>query len=202
MKPLREILSPSQTMDRANRTHLSILDHYNNYSHEERPHLVSYMGDSRDLNSYHWEKHKNNLGNLDKLSKQIHEEQTQHIDTAIQRHKTPMKLAVWSGTMHDPRRLMNEQGIVHHPAYLSTSLSEEKAKMFAGLHYSDSRPEKHLMKIHIPQGHPGAYVGHFMTRPTEREFILPRGTNLKHVKTEVTKDYSGDTYHVHHMRVV
>jgi len=132
------------------------------------------------------------------------------LDAAINLHKTPHKLAVWSGTGIDPREHMNSEGIVHHPAYLSTSLSPYIAKGFA----INSRQYKlegnelhtHLMKIHVPKGHPGAYVAH-LKNPDEKEFILPRNTKLKHIKTDTEQEsfgYGSRKYftHVHHMKVV
>jgi hypothetical protein len=60
----------------------------------------------------------------------------------------------------------------------------------------------HTLKIKVPKNHPGAYVGGTnIGVESEREFILPRGTNMKHLGTKTTskpsKRYLGYTEHTH-----
>lgn len=39
-------------------------------------------------------------------------------------------------------------------------------------------PVRHILKIHVPKGHPGAYVAPHSQHPHEREFTLPPGTKM------------------------
>ena len=96
---------------------------------------------------------------------------------------------------------MNSEGILHHPAYLSTSLNKSTAKRFSP---HDNKNEKNVLKIHVPEGSSGSYVGHISFNPKEKEFILPAGTNLKyhHTKIEVDRGYLNPLFNVHHMNLI
>jgi hypothetical protein len=111
---------------------------------------------------------------------------TEVMDSGMERHKTPHKLTVYSGIKYDPGEKMDKNKIVHHPSYLSTSLDKFTAKGF-----SNCTTNKHVLKIHVPKGHPGAYVDHFSENPGEKEFILPRNTKLKYRGTQVIGDRKG-----------
>ena len=211
MKPLREI-TDENVKKRSELTHDQMFPHYQNYDDvEHKLHLRDYQTDSSDLNNYHWEKHKNSphYQSWAQNIKDDKEYQTAKLDAALSHHKTPHKLAVYSGTANDPRRHMNEEGIVHHPAYLSTSLDPAIARGFASSNreyrLEENELHTHLLKIHVPKGHPGAYVAHIKNHG-EKEFILPRGTKLKHIKTDTEQYSPGSTKkffkHVHHMKVV
>lgn len=114
------------------------------------------------------------------------------LDAHLDGHKTPSAFTVWSGSRHDPRDWMNKEGIVHHPGYLSTSLHPGVARRFSNYsidNYGVKNPN--ILKINIPKNHPGSYIGHISYHDGEKEFLLPRGTNLRHVKT----DYVKPAYH-------
>jgi hypothetical protein len=114
------------------------------------------------------------------------------LDEATYAHTTPHALTLWSGISpeHADKVMQNEQ--VHHPAYLSTSLSPHVAAAFTRFK-ADERGdgiEGHMLKILVPHGHPGAFIGHVSMVHNEKgemgehEFILPRGTvlNIHHDK--------------------
>ena len=103
---------------------------------------------------------------------------------------------------------MNSEGIVHHPAFLSTSLNPHIAKSFALTHRHaedlDSTTGKHIpqihsMQIHIPEGSKhGSYVGHIVPATKEREFIIDKGKNFKIHKTEMNVEKAPSGYDVAH----
>jgi hypothetical protein len=127
-----------------------------------------------------WEKHKNNIG-IDKRT----ESHINNIQDALHYHKTPFKFHVYSSTIHDPRDLKDSNNVVHHPAFMSTTLNKDFAKTW-------ERKHNHILKINVPKESPGAYVEHFSAVPGQNEFILPHGHNLKYKKTE---SYNNTHYH-------
>ena len=68
------------------------------------------------------------------------------------------------------------------------------------------KKEKHILNIHVPAGSHGAYVSHISASPVEREFIIPRGSNLKYHHTEtVPAEHPIDGKYnkqIHHMTLV
>ena len=209
MKSLSIILESEKTTEDL---HHDLTSHYKTeFNHDEKYALSRYTDGSKKINGYHWLKHKH----------PSHEDleqghYTKHLDSVLSKTKTPKKIVLYSGTKHDPREIKNEENIVHHPAYLSASLSKRKSETFAYVNQNKDIENKicnrHLLKIHVPKDHPGAYVGGTdFSLPSEKEFILPRGTNLRHVRTEIkqvrTYRFGGlNDYkiynHLHHMEVV
>ena len=204
MKKLGQILESNwndenDSKKKLNPLHEKLIDHYHGFDEYQRNAIESYTDSSRSLNNYHWERHKNPA----KEAYSGFENRTQNLDGALHKHRTPHKLTVYSGTQIDPRDMKDEKNMVHHPAYLSTSLNKHSASFFAPLKSLDADGEKytrHIMKIHVPKGHPGAYVDHISMNQGEREFILPRGTNLKYKGTQSLKDpngYENEKYYIH-----
>ena len=185
--------------------HEELSKHYN-FTPEHEGHLKAHTDDSTDVNNYLWDKHEDvpEFGH-----DPHHEHNIKKMDHALSAYKTPSNLIVYSGIHYDPRGRMNSEKVVHHPAYMSTSLDKDIAKGFASDKPASPRQAKgkHILAIHVPEGHPGAYVGHISHVSSEREFVLPRDTKLKHIKTEsevessriLRKPYS---LHIHHMEVV
>jgi hypothetical protein len=168
--------------------HNKLSNHYKFNDEDIKP-IKDYTKDSSRLNAYQWKKKENGYKNA--YHKES-EERTSEMDDILDRHRTPHKLTLFSGTPHDPREAMNKEKIVNHPAYLSTSLSKKIAKDFSG----------HVLKIHVPKGHPGAYVDHHSYNGSEKEFILPRDTKMKYKFTQEHKLDDGSTVFEHHMDVI
>jgi len=178
--------------------------------------LVGYVRSSTGLNRYHWHRYHN----PDVEVNHEWENKTKHIDKLMDTHSTPHSLTVYSGTKIDPREHMDQDKIVHHPAFLSTSLSSNIAGRFAGRNARLEQPNiqhEHMLKIHVPEGHSGIYVGSdtfpyqdsdfHENAKEEKEFILPRGIKLRHIKTEESEDpsFHGSNhykYYLHHMEIV
>lgn len=128
-----------------------------------------------------------------------HLELVKNIDRAVSREHAPDDLVVYSGTNSDHTNLINSQHIVNHPSFMSTSLNIHTAGGFARDKGGD------VLKIHVPAGHPGVYVGHISHLPFEREFILPRNTKLQidHSKRQVlSDDLAKKTIYIHHAHIL
>jgi hypothetical protein len=148
------------------------------------------------INSYT----KDSMGGInDRLTKgsRLNEEHRKNImtlDEATHAHTTPHALTVWSGISpeHADKVVQNDQ--VHHPAYLSTSISPHVAAAFTRFKSDEKGDgiEGHMLKIMVPHGHPGAFIGHVSLVKNkdgemgEHEFILPRGTVLKYPPRQET----------------
>ena len=189
--------------------HHELAKHYSDIDAKsmDLPHkkaLDAYTNNSRTINDYHWKKAKGS-----RVPNENIDEKSRDLDSIIHSHKTPKKMVVYSGTKHDPREIKDENNIVHHPSYLSASLDKDVAKQF-GDRLATRKGEmlyKHVLKIHVPEGHPGAYIAHSgLALKSEMEFMLPRGTNMKHIRTETKVDPEETmwrtTTHTHHMEVV
>ena len=203
MKTLQKILSEGLLEDIE---HKKLAEHYNNYSDDHKTILKDYGEESSSMNSTLWSRHH---GNPYETGENYHKKDFEHMDSAMEAHKTPHEMTVHSGTIHDPRKMKNSEGIVHHPAYMSTSLDPHVAHTFAYRQAThESSNDMHTLHINVPAGSKGAYTGHLggTHHISEKEFVLPKGSNLKYHRTDV--DYNGytrndqtfDVYH-HHMSV-
>jgi ADP-ribosyltransferase exoenzyme len=115
------------------------------------------------------------------------------MDQVLHQHGTPDSMTVYSGTNKQHAGILRAHDQVNHPGYLSTSISLSSARSFAAKNGGD------ILAIHIPQGHPGAYVSHLSKHDGEKEFILPRNSVL-HIDRSKEKVLVGPygTYKVHH----
>jgi hypothetical protein len=197
MKTLQEIISPTEKSD-------SLVSHYDKFTPEHKEAIKNYTATSWDTNRTLWHLHEHGHSHDNEYSKQ----NLSHLDSAMEAHKTPHDMTVYSGTAQDPRNPMDPNKTVHHPAYLSTSTSKDVAHSFAhsNAEKGEGYSSMHLLHIHVPKETKGAYVDHVSNSPGEKEFILPRGTNLKwhETETEPYTDDDGEDYeiHHHHMSVV
>lgn len=226
MKKLSQILesdfskTPNNEMRDLRHLDKTLTSHYSKFSKDHENYIGKYTSAyednaSKPINNYLWNQHQ---GKYNRDYKNVNYEHViKNLDSAMQQHKTPHKLTVYSGVQYDPRHKMNADKIVHHPAYLSGSLNKNVAKDFGKGEYKLYTPGetakdhvKQVLNIHVPKGHPGAYVEHLSETAGEYEFILPRGTNLKYSHTirhhiyQNEKTSSGGKYYVdeHHMHVV
>ena len=202
MKSFKLILEENEYPKTVAAVHKSLSNHYNFKNKLGHRSVINrYTDDSQDLNSYHWSKtnvHHDRDSYMDK--------ETEKMDAALSHHKTPHPITVYSGTKMDPTLHAHPfTGVVSHPAYLSTSLDKKQAKGFARANASSK--DKHILKIDIPEGHKGAYVAHIGGISKEKEFILPRGLNMRlkstSKRTEINKiNKQKETFHIHHMEIV
>jgi hypothetical protein len=192
------IANRKKEQDEAHDLHKSLVNHYSNYTDKHKKSIKDYTHQSFYLNDFHWKTH-NNIPTTTKYT-----EDTKNMDSVVNAHKTPQNLTVYSKSIHDPRTLKNYKDIVHHPAYLSASIQRSVAKNLKWNHHTDKETGEehhHILKIDVPRGSPGAYVDHHSSLSSQKEFIIPRGSNLKYHKTESQK-FGKDNYHYHHMELL
>lgn len=152
--------------------------------------INNYTRISMDINDHEWQKYKKEPYNHMPEDTDKFERQSRVLDKTLRSYKSPENLTVWSSSIHNPEKLKNSEGIVHHPAFLSTSTYRPVALN----RDINSKEEKngdyhhHILKINVPKGSPGAYVDHISKYPGEYEYILPKGMNLKHNKTTTTSE--------------
>ena len=161
------------------------------------------------VNGYLWRKSQKEPANLYDAD---HKSLIPKLDKALKSNKTPHQFEVYSSTKHDPRVMKNKNGLVKHPAYLSTTLDPEFAvgrDMHAQTHINKEgkkETHQHVLHITVPKDHHGFYAGDNPTYTSwmgEREFILPRGLNLHHEKTDTFQHPKspGTHLHIHHMTI-
>lgn len=183
--------------DKAFSHHMKLSKTYN-YEPDHVKTIHDYTYRSNELNSYHWDKHAGK--DLSKHDPPKEEARTEKMDSLMKVHKTPEDMHVFSKTIHDPRVLKDKDSMVHHPAYMSTSLSRGIAKNLKWSFKKDEAGDTHhhILKIAVPKGSEGAYVDKHSAIPSQREFILPRGSNMKYHDTK-TQKLGKDHYHYHEM---
>ena len=197
MKNLRQIIEDWDNDDK------HLVEHYK-YNNEQKKHIKDFTGNSFEVNDYHWRKHEAKTYNMPEgslisgLNKEKLDHHTKIMDSAME-HKTPHDMTVYSGVVNDPRPQKNKKGIVNHPAYLSTSLHKNVAEDFAETRGEGD--EQHLLEIYVPQGSKGAYINHVSHFGGQKEFLLPRETNMKHIKSTMKKNQDVKHYY-HKMKVV
>jgi len=200
MKRLKDIIS--EDWDNSDN---DLINHYSKFSNKHKKALNNFTENSFDINDHLWRRHEGSTYIDKNAAKKI-----PLLDEAINLHSTPKNLEVYSGIGYDPRYRKNKEGIVHHPAFLSTSLHKKVAEDFAQIHQEEgengSKNHWHLLKINIPKGSHGAYIDHISQLGGQKEFVLPRGSNMKYLKhtTENRTKENGypTTMHIHHMEVV
>lgn len=192
--------------------HCDLTNHYNfkglKTHHGEA--MKNYSDDSHGVNNYLWKKHAGKtITEYDKNQAfKDSSPKMDHLDEVLHHHKTLDKLQVYSGLKSDPRNHMDENNTLHHPGYLSTSIMPHVAEDFAEPSIKNfQESERHIAVINIPKDHPGTYIGDHSYNPLEREFLLPRGTNLKHTGHVETVEKNHSIYgrtkvHYHHMDVI
>jgi hypothetical protein len=171
--------------------------------------IKEYTRNSMIPNSALWSTHKEPKTKPD--FKSTFDERIKPLDKAIKAHKIPHDIHVYSSTAHDPRILKNSEGIVHHPAYLSTSLDPHVAVMREtnNVETKDTkgpRSDTHVLHIKNLAGRHGVVIGDnekLTDYPNESEVVLNRGLKMHHDKTDTFKHPTKNLYlHIHHMSIV
>jgi hypothetical protein len=237
MKLLREIVKPYDNYphvvnpqrdshhDNIHMLHHRLSQHYEFKDNDHYNSIYSYTGsDFHSINGSLWQHHLNNgeVSNYDNIHLSDHQfhHTMKHLDSALKLHKTPTAFSVYSGIQHNFKPELNKN--YYHPAYMSTSLQRNTAAASFNKRHEQTLPngdfEEHTNTLHIrvPEGHPGAYAAHIAKYGSEKEFILPRGTMLRH---RGTTTYAGEQqtrynyfinksqnkqsfFHFHHMDIV
>lgn len=164
--------------------------HADHPSNQNLEHIVRYTSGSKTLNRELYNQHINDPDS--EPDRHIGTHDVHGLDAALKHKTTDRPLTVFSGVKWHPGHAaqQNSQRKVFLPAYTSTSLRPHVAVDFAEAmergtsnEYdsweSHHGPDNHMLKIHVPKGHHGSYVGDSSKYKEEKEFLLPRRTTLK-----------------------
>jgi hypothetical protein len=219
MKSLSQILNeglhdpetPDETLERKT-LHYDLIDHYNFSNKKDLHNIKNYTAGDTQSN-YLWNKHAGTDKRHAGTDKQVNS-----LNNTLKIHKTPHDMTVYSNSKMDPREKKNAEGVVHHPAFMSTTIEKGFAKDWENTTRRERQPngviprDKHVLAIHVPKGSHGAYVDHLSELPGQSEFILPKAANLKyhstesHVNPEHKELWNGDKIenhtHYHHMTLL
>lgn len=177
------------------------IDHY----HAVRAYVTGSLNGTDTTGSYHVNKHlieshKNvtqptthfKLGD-DDFQQDLH---LHHLDDAINQNTHHEKFTTYSGLGFNPSHLMNEKGMIHLPAYTSSSTNKETALVYAK---PDDEYEHHILQITHPKGSKGLYMGdnEDVTPFGQKEHLMPRNTTIKvHPTPEIYHDVNGTSINV------
>lgn len=165
---------------------------------EQRANIRSYTGQSRDLNQALIDAN----GDDDELPEH-YKEKAHHIDAALNHYSLP-KMSVYSGLGFNPHEKTEGTGNFKTSAFLSSSINLSTAKGFA--RNDEGTGDQHVLKINIPEGHKGLFVGNEneLTSHHEHEAILPRNhhykINLNPIRS--VKNYDGGHVHLYDTHIV
>jgi hypothetical protein len=174
-------------------------------------HLNSYTQGSRMLNKELYMAHTAGMEAPSVVQGFTTEHNVKRLDDAINRNKTKTNIHVYSGVGFDPeeRASKHESGHIHLPAYTSTSISKHIARNFAATQGEEKSTmlrkdglKGHILSIHVPKGHPHAYIENESRFKGEKEVLLPRATTVRVTHHTDIEDDFGDTYRCHHAEIV
>ena len=168
-------------------------DHYD-LEHDRESPVFRYTEGSQDLNQSLIDNHKNGVS-----LPEHHEDHAKALDEELGRHRLPHDLVTYSGIKvekFDPRKIMDKDGFMHSPAYMSSSILPNVAAGFAQTKDRDSiagtegsdQYEKHIIRFRHKKGDPGAFIEGNTNYSDEHEFLIPRGVKFKFKKTPETHE--------------
>jgi len=140
---------------------------YTTASHKLNGNLVNHAAGHTDEID---DKHTNNIKDLDKFLKG---------SPALARDTEVYHgLRGWHPGMEAHK---HPEGLIHLPAYTSTSIRRETAHEFSGhSNIPTTRDARHILHIKMKKGQkPGAYVEHSSTTPEDKEFLIHRNAKFK-----------------------
>jgi len=131
--------------------------------------------------------------------------QVKNMDAAIDSHPLP-KMTVYSGIKFHPHQKTTPDGLLKTTAYISTSINPQTSHGFTSDVSHGGERAKHILRIHVPEGHPGFFTGNDneFTNHNEHEVILPRNTRYK-ISDAPSKSYAdgyGDKIHMWDTHIV
>ena len=196
--------------------HNTLSDHYSDNPHDE--HLDYYTHESYPINMALYS-HHNEGGDPKKLPDEdindISHDDIKGLDKALKVNKTPKPMTVFSGVGFNPGQMAakHPQNRLYMPAYTSTSIGSHEASWFSKPLAKNSEQDSydpakdknkegadhHMLRINLPKGHPGSYIGDLSNHPDEKEFLLPRQQTMQvNPKPEVHEfEHNGVTHRMH-----
>jgi ADP-ribosyltransferase exoenzyme len=180
-----ELAQQKARQEEESNTRNTFKQHFNNYSPEDKHTLHNW---TKDTTLYKHEDGSN-------------EHAAKALDQAISKHTLPHTTTLWSKTKNDPRNHLDQNNIVNHPRFMSTSIHKNIAT-----DYLKDRNEvdhtNHVLKITAHKGTPAAYIhDEDSINPKYKEVVLPRNKRLKYSHTDTTTN-NNRTEHIHHMELM
>ena len=101
-----------------------------------------------------------------------------HLDSALERNTLEKQLVTYSGLGFNPKDIMKDNGLLHLPAYTSSSTNRAVSLLYAK---KDNNNIRHVMQIKHPKGSTGLYIGDNddLSPFMQKEHIMPRNTTVK-----------------------
>ena len=177
------VFSPRKTIAR-----LSVLSRHNrltaDYGYSRTKELpdsvLDYSIDSTAISDYLYA-NKGKLPLSGRGSKSKQKRLISGLDAAIKAHKTKRDISVFTGVATDIGALKpGKDGNIYtrNYAYTSTSIDPSVARRFARVS-GPTGGYVNIVKIKVPSGFSGIYLGDAANAASERELLLPRGLRLK-----------------------
>jgi hypothetical protein len=191
--------------------------HYSGLSQADSGHLRDYSVKSEHFNSYLWERHNDHK----KTENADHEEAAENLNRIIDSHSAPETFNTYSGVKANPHTYA-KNGIIHQPAFLSSSTNPKKAVGFAKHHIFEAgnRESKrdtegnhittfhhHILKHVVNEGDPGIFMSKYSYAPEECEYLKGSGISYKLGKTTSIIKPSKDkmikhAFHFHEIKAI
>lgn len=181
-------------------THMAVgrvMSEKHQFNDEEISHISNYTHSSWQLNEhlYNTAKNKKEPGKIF-IAGFGKNYDIDGLDKATNKHSLEHDLHIYSGLSFNPHKELskNKTGLVHLPAFTSTSVSKDIAFNYAK--HNQTGGIKHILHIHMKPGDRGAYIDQHSVYNGEHEMLLPRNTTLKvHPKPHI-EEKDGHTVHV------
>jgi len=130
-----------------------------------------------------------------------------HLDHIMSKHKVKKQFHVFTGLKVDPAKEFKKNSdstTFRHPAFMSTSTTKRVASEFARNvpNKDEGTSERHVLKLHVPEGAHAMSVKDHTTYNDENEILLHRGHHIEiHHTPTIVKDSRGTTK-IWHGRIV
>ena len=174
------------------------------HTDDDKTHIYRYTAASRPVNKELFNRYESgNTSPLDKFDVNSNRYNFTHdlkgLDAAISRNKLKHELVTYSGVGEHVIARKNQEGLLHLPAYTSTTVDKSTAHHFADSNRKNFK-NLHILRIVHPEGSAGVYTHNdadITQYATESEYVMPRGTTL-HIKDspEIYHDDHGNRVHV------
>ena len=196
--------------------HRHLSAHYDASEHPHYSPIRRYSSGSGDLNRHLFDAH---MGGYDPGDR-INSHNIPALDSALSHQGLHTPLTVFSGLHFNPKESASGNGRLFLPAYTSTSISSKIASDFGKTYHRNSTDqnwddnipqERHMLKMDLPEGQKGYYLGDHSDFDNEKEFLLPRRSVIQlHSTAPETINYKNPyadrpvvhTMHIWHGRVM
>lgn len=158
--------------------HFRALASITQHNHPDYRSIVpNYTNGSTDLNEHLYQRYKQGK----RPNSVVQGINIAKLDNLIKTHKTPHAMTVYTGPHFNPHEHAGKETTL--PAFNSFSLSPHVAKDFGKWEkksFANKDPEshRHILRVHLPEGHPHLFTGNGSVYQGQGELILPRQTKI------------------------